>query len=300
MKIDLVRKLSPLDRFKYWIRERHQIYRKRQIKQKAPWTDDEILQNYFFTNPYRENDKVTKWFRDNIRNPLKNDPRVLFATVLFRWFNLPETAKRLMGEGSEENLFLDWNEENCLNRLRPLRDKGTKIFTGAYMINSPAGIPKLEAIVDRVDRAKPIVDEIADEGPMSSMEEFHKKLLQIDGMGGFMAYEVVCDLRFTFYLCEAEDIMTWSNPGPGAVRGLYRVLERDFDKTTNSSSPPIPKDWAERTAELLEECNEMLRRLQYPLFEMREVEMSLCETDKYERLLWNEGRSKRRYNGTGN
>jgi hypothetical protein len=32
-------------------------------------------------------------------------------------------------------------------------------------------------------------------------------------------------------------------------------------------------------------------------FEMREVEHNLCEWDKAERLLWGDGRSKRRYNG---
>ena len=47
----------------------------------APWTDDRILRDYYFTNVYRELDKTTVWFRENVRDPLRDDPRVIFATV---------------------------------------------------------------------------------------------------------------------------------------------------------------------------------------------------------------------------
>ena len=59
MKVSLVRKLSPTEQFLYWFKERHQIYLKRQRGEPPPWTDDEVLQSYYFTNPYREHDKTT-------------------------------------------------------------------------------------------------------------------------------------------------------------------------------------------------------------------------------------------------
>src|SRR4051812_37444375 len=94
-----VKKLSPIDRFTYWISERHNIFKKRRAGKPAPWTDDEILQGYFFTNPYRENDKTTAWFRERVRNPLRDSHHVIMATVIFRWFNLISTGEMLHRRG---------------------------------------------------------------------------------------------------------------------------------------------------------------------------------------------------------
>src|SRR5262245_1677713 len=95
MNTEDVKKLPPLGIFLYWVRERHQIHLRRKAGMSPPWTDDEILQSIFFTNPYREHDKTTVWFRENVRDPLRNDPRVLFATIIFRWFNYIPTGEIL-------------------------------------------------------------------------------------------------------------------------------------------------------------------------------------------------------------
>lgn len=308
MKIEDVKKLPPLERFLYWIRERHQIYLRRQVGKEKPWTDDEVLQRNFFTNPYRENDKVTVWFRENIREPLRDDPRVLMATIIFRWFNLPETGELLWkyGDGVDGcmDLLTGWNKKLVLSLLRPLRDKGQKIFTGAFMINSPAGKPKLEAICDRIDTVWKDRDGILNafllpkcfgKDRSLSLKDAHEILTRYEGLGGFMAYEIVCDLRYTYLLENAPDKLTWCNPGPGAIRGVYRILERDFPKGNNASSPPLPKDWTEQTQKLLKTVQSRLSKM--PPFELREVEHSLCEFDKYERLLWGDGRAKRTYPG---
>jgi hypothetical protein len=289
-----VLKLRPLERLLYWIRERHAIYLRRQAGAPKPWTDDEILQNYFFTNPYRENDRTTAWFRTHVRDPLRDDPAVVLATVIFRWFNYIPTAEVLMGGAS--NLLLDWSEPEALARLVPIRDAGGQIFTGAYMVNSPPGEPKLEAICRRITAVWKRGDFLrrrARDWPR--MQLAHEDLLRFDGLGGFGAYEIVCDLRYTRFLEGATDKLIWSNPGPGAIRGLYRVLGREIKNKSNAACPPVPKDWEPRTRELLATMQRELPDL--PPFEMRETEMVLCETDKYVRLLLGEGKSKRRYDG---
>lgn len=292
MKIEDVTKLTPVEQFLYWVGERHKIYLRRQQGQYPPWTDDFILQTNYFTNPYRENDKTTVWYRENIRNPRRDDPSVIFATVAFRWFNWPATGEILLDHGWLDN----WDEQAVVKSLGEFRDHGEKIFTGAFMINSPAGEPKLEAISRRISRVWNDRENLLTLARnWTSMEQAHKHLTRYDGLGGFMAYEIVCDLRYTKWLENATDKSTWSNPGPGAVRGLMRVFGREITNKSNSTSPATPKDYQERTAELLE-----LLRMTYPTmppFEMREVEMSLCEVDKYIRLLKGEGRSKRTYNG---
>lgn len=309
MNVDYVKALPPISRFWYWIKERHQIHLKRKAGKPKPWTDDKVLQTKFFTNPYRENDKVTVWFRENIREPLRNDPRVLFATVAFRWFNLPQTAVWLMDDTLASNpnpeshweyagnLLTNWCPKEAMDRLGYHRERKAQIFTGAYMINSPGGEKKLEAIIRRVNNVWEKRDELLSDivsGP-TSLEWAHGCLTDFDGMGGFMAYEVVCDLRHTYLLEHATDKTTWCNPGPGAVRGLYRILGREFEKGNNSTSPPVPADFLAQCARLLSLSQKMLPHM--PAFEMREIEHSLCEWDKYERVLWGDGKSKRTFKG---
>lgn len=178
------------------------------------------------------------------------------------------------------------------------------MFTGAYMINSPAGKPKLEAIIERItkvwekrERLLSDIETVIRVGGNVPLEYAWRLLLEHDGLGGFMAYEIVCDLRYTYLLENAPDKLTWCNPGPGCIRGLYRLVDEPFPKGNNSTSPPMPKDWQIRMRNLL--LHVQFKFPNFPPFEMREIEHSLCEWDKMERALWKDGKLKRTYNGRG-
>jgi len=290
-----VKKMKPIDRFFYWIKERNKIYLKRKKGIIKPWTDDEVLQNNFFTNPYRENDKTTQWFRKYIRDPLKDSPKVVFATICFRWFNLPHpTGEMLVCEG----LTVKWNEANAKQLLKSLKDRGDRLFTGAYMIASSQGVPKYVNICDRLtevwNNRHWMMGEL---GADCSLENFQDTFVQFDGLGSFMAYEIVCDLRHTDILKDAYDVNTWCNVGPGATRGLYRIHEVPFDTDSNSYQLPPLENELDFITDLLDQANSSKSLWDLPIFELREIEHSLCEWDKYERVLWDQGRSKRKYKG---
>ena len=129
--------------------------------------------------------------------------------------------------------------------------------------------------------------------------------MRYEYLGGFMAYEVITDLRHTYLLENAPDIMTWCNLGPGAKRGIGRVLfPQDWNDRLRSSGGkvdskttfPVPEDWEELLGQLMEELQNLLPD-NFPVLEMRDIEHSLCELDKYDRVLFNQGPMKRRYNG---
>lgn len=302
MTVDKVRDLEPLGRFLYWIRERHEIYKRRLAGRPPPWTDDTILQTVFFTNPYRENDKVTVWFRTNVRDPLKNDPRVLLATVIFRWFNLPSTARVLTGvggPGGKGDLLTNWDESEAVRRLGAVRERGEPVFTGAYLIKGKQGIGKVESVcgcISNVWRDRDRLVRVAEQA--TTMREVWAALTEYDHLGGFMSYEIVCDLRYTYLLMRATDVLTWCHPGPGATRGLMRLagvtrLPKNKKGVQKRGGFRPPDDWQDRMQELRLEAEQ---RLCLPL-EMREIEHSLCEWDKYERVLWDDGSPKRYYKG---
>ncbi len=226
---------------------------------------------------YREHDRTTVWFRKHVREPLRDDPAVILATVIWRWFNYIPTGD-VLGSGPS-NLLLDWSEAEALSRLRPIHDAGGQFVTGAFMVNSPGGKPKLEELCRRITRVwnhrKFLIPRASE---WTTMQLAHSEFRNFEGIGGFGAYEIVCDLRYTRFLDHATDKIIWCNPGPGAIRGLSRLLGREIKNKSNASCPPVPRDWEPQTRKLLALMQREL--LDLPPFEMREVEHSLCETDR--------------------
>ena len=267
-----------------------------------PWTASKVLQSFFFTNPYRENDKVTVWFRENIREPMRDDPRVIFATICFRWFNLPKTGEMLIGSGigKKDCLLTNWQETRAVKELQHLNKEGP-VFTGAFMVkagNGPPGckIPNVcrsmtEVWNDRDNLLSVIKRDVR-------IERMVSEICRYPNLGNFLGYEVASDLRWTWVLENASDILTWANPGPGAMRGLNRLEggkpgldHRGFIIRHTYVEDPIGK-----MNKLMDILNKRLKFM--PKFEMREAEHICCEFDKYERALWEDGgRMKRRYPG---
>lgn len=273
-----------LERFLYWIEERHNVYRRREVlKQPAPWTDDPIMAGTFFTNPYRENDKTTAWFKNNMRGILKDQPEVFFATVAFRRFNSVQTGQILL----EEGLHLKWNEAKAYKLINEkIVKKGMPYLSGAYMIFAPKDSNKLEHLCrlnqDVYTQREAHVRRME---KMQTLEEGWRYLLNFSNVGPFIAYEWITDLRHTYLFDKALDTMTWCAFGPGAKRGLNRLL-------TGTPERNMPPNAIKHAVALLEIVQKRLNKM--PKFELREVEQSLCEFDKYERVR-DGGKPKRWY-----
>ena len=291
-------------------RERHRVWLHRQKRVRPhpvregegmTWTPDPILQKYRFTNVFRELDKTTVWFRKNIREPMRGDVRVMLATVAFRWFNKIETARELMC--GERDLFRGWSSGHA---REVLRRSGPPWVTGAYIIKTPDGMDKLDGVLWCIDmfcckrntfRGKKMswvdVAVALRDGPGEfSLQEVHDWLCQSPFLGPFMAYEIVTDLRHTDLLHKAPDIMTWANPGPGARRGLARVHDIGHDAFKNTPSAKLN----EMMARLLDQSRMQAHwPRDWPRWEMREVEHTLCEFDKYERVRLGQGRPRGRF-----
>ena len=274
-----------LDLYFYWIHERETIRMNKEVEQKPPpWTDDPILQKFKFCQVFREDDRTTRWFRTHIRDPLCDTPEVLMATVIFRWFNFIETGRTLV----RHNLHLEWDRKKAIEEIT----KQDKWVTGAYIVKTPNRMDKVTGVAECIshmwsDREK-LVDQIL---ATESLEKSWNILREYPYMGPFMAYEVITDLRHTYLLRNAEDILTWANAGPGAMRGLNRLAGRDLDFSRRSHP------WNEEMRNLWEISRERLNPnlIDLDQFEMREIEGGLCEFDKYSRILNEEGRTRSVY-----
>lgn len=274
-----------LDLYFYWIHERETIrINKEVLRHEPPWTDDPILQKFKFCQVFREEDRTTRWFKRHIRNVWRDDPEVLMATVIFRWFNFIETGRTLV----RHNLHIEWDRKKAIEEIT----KQDKWVTGAYIVKTPNRMDKVTGVAECIshmwsDREK-LVDQIL---ATESLEKSWEILRDYPYMGPFMAYEVITDLRHTYLLRDAKDILTWANAGPGAMRGLNRLAGRDLDFSRRSHP------WNDEMRELWEISRERLNSnlIDLSRFEMREIEGGLCEFDKYSRILNEEGRTRSVY-----
>ena len=254
--------------------ERHNIFIRKEINNEPyPWSNDSILTEYSFCNVYRELDRVTIWIRENWREPYADHPNLPFAMAMARQINWPDTLEEI-------GFPIEWRPDHVKTIMQERMAKKQKVYTGAYMLTGTLGGTKIEQTVDKI--LTPLYAKFPCD--FSSLENSWKSFLPYAGFSDFMSYEVVTDLRHTKWLEKAPDIMTWANPGPGAMRGLNRIFGR-------------PLDSKQKKPFFIQEMRDLLALLNNTplLLEMRDIEHCLCEFDKYERTRLGQGRPRSRY-----
>lgn len=308
-----------------FIQERYRIFLKKQAGEPYPWTEDDILGYYKFTNVFREDDATTVWFRENVRDPLSEKEDIILATTVFRWFNRITSGEALFKQDELTNHSSAYEQFKATGDGQVLKDTLQRFIgphgpfvTGAYIIKTPNGVTKLHGVCWALqeflkeefslefgahtgERHKKIVgwreawNIMTDPDYVVSLENAWDWLRKFSYLGDFMAYELVSDLRFTSALRRAPDILTWANAGPGAMRGLNRLYGRKL----NFSQKKV--NWNKEMHELLilSRQKENWPWTDVRPLEMREIEHSLCEFDKYTRVDKGEGKPRGVYKHNG-
>lgn len=288
---------SNTDGFFRFINLRHRIYCSYARGKPWPWTNNSILQTYSFTNVYRDLDAVSKHLKravlDRYRPWRKSKASELVSDIFtYRFFNWPDTYK-LLGPLRGDH----WDEDKAKKILAEAMARGEKIFTGAYIVSNndngrASKRPKIDLYCEAITKvrrlAPKIVKIIREHRTLKATTHFIEAKVPLCGM--FVAYEIASDLRWTPLLQNAADISTWANAGPGARRGLNRMNGRALKSKPSSET-------------LLREMRGLLKESQKPgrlgdhmrPLEMRDVEHSLCEFDKYLRVKNGEGKPRARY-----
>lgn len=289
--------------FIHWITERWSILKKREAGQPKPWTTDEVLATEYFCNINREDDKVTKWIRENIKwgkseiNPTTGLSTACtgadFAACMTaaRLFNLPET---LADFGMPFNDMTDWEWlEHLQNVVDDRKFEEKKVWNGAYIVSTHGkkmdkGAYCIQIIKDVYHNWEKTVGELRFSDPIL-LHKAHQALMEIHGISSFMAAQIIADMKNTvghpFY--HARDKFQFCAPGPGSLRGLSWFWET---KVTNKSFHEyIQRAYQEIEFELPDDVLEIL--------DMQNLQNCFCEYDKYMRVRTGVGRSKRHYNG---
>lgn len=266
--------------------ERHHIYLRRQRGEPYPWTEDEILRTYKFTNVFRQLDRGTVHLTTQIETHSLSLDETLFNVLTYRMYNRVETQVYL-------GWIREWNEETKKRWL----SAPSPAFTSAHMTVGKEFEDKKVTYArtwDEVWRDLPILTEYLKTSPTMEMAFKRLRAQKYFGIGPFIAYEIICDLRFTAIGWHWKDITTWANIGPGCRRGLQRL---GLTPTVNSLRYLYKEAlYNPHTIGPHIVCHsEFCLNPTPPPFELREIEHCLCEFDKYERARLGEGRPKAVY-----
>lgn len=255
---------------RYWIRERENIRRAKTRGESKPWSLDPVFQATYFCNVHREDDRVTRWIRENYTPDLFGEFYEV-AIVAARLFNWPDTLEWIKFQ------LIPMNYRDLHKALTILQVNKKKIWGGAYLITTHGRkMSKIDYCVETLETAHNLL-------PLTgrTLEECYHQLRKIPGIGSFLAAQILADLKNTkdHKLQNAEDWFSFSAPGPGSLRGLswfheYRVTESNYHEAIQDAAFVL--DWPD--------C-------------MQDLQNCFCEYDKYCRVLTGTGRSKRKYAG---
>lgn len=278
--------------FFYWVYERQNIwYNRFFLKKNAPWTEDEILRIYKFTNVYRELDYNSQWLIRNVIQNTKNKMNMLWKILVFRYFNKPELFEFMGGVPSYEK----YNAEVFENYVLKFREKYGRPFTNAYLINPPKKQSEKKLGIDRfycfhIERLHTNMVELwmvykKSKEPKQLIKWFIKNMKCVSN---FMAYEFYCDLCYTHWFKFGEN--DFVNVGPGAKAGIELI----FPITR------IRKNWVSKLEFLQRNADYYLKKFGFEDFKyyngkkltLRCIEHSLCEFFKYWKQIHKVGKQR--------
>lgn len=277
--------------------ERHRITVRRKKGMPKPWTDDPILRDFKFTNIFREEDRHTVVLREAFRGNKKlarlEPGEFVFNVILWRWFNWIPTWDVFKRLSPPDGFFRRWEPARVAKALHARTEAGFSVWTNAYLVRGVWGQSKIDSAVQALTPIwKERVRLALELRESASLEWATQRLQQFFLVGPFNAYEFVTDLRHTPILEHATDILTWANPGPGAYRGLRRIWPTPVNTREKRIDAMRDLLVRQRAGQITVPNIELL-----PPMEMRDIEHSLCEFDKYWRVKSGDGKTRCLYNG---
>jgi hypothetical protein len=160
--------------------------------------------------------------------------------------------------------------------------RGDKVFNAAYIVSTNGkAMSKITFVLELADAARHL-----NLLPPYSLGAVYEALRTVKGLGaGFLAGQIIADLKYTPRLEGANDWNTWCSPGPGSLRGLNRLCGES-----------VTARWDE--VSFVMRVNDVRKKLEGDgiTLHAQDVQNCLCEFDKYVRALEG-GRPKQSYPG---
>jgi hypothetical protein len=259
---------------------RQQVFHRRVAGDHPPWTDDPVIANYRFTNAYRASDRVSQFLvREVLYSGEEAPDEVFFRAMLFKIFNRIDTWQALRARMGVIS-WRDYNFEAYAVALDEIMARGSRIYSGAYIMPSPAmGCARkhrnhlllLEQML-HTEAPKKIM-----EAP--SLEAVFRILLGYPSLGPFLAFQFAIDLNYSA-LCSFSE-MDYVVAGPGARDGIRKC----FSDTAGLNHEDVIRAVTERAAEEFARLDLHFDDLWGRSLQLVDCQNLFCEVDKYSRVM---------------
>ena len=269
----------------YWrfAAERQKIFFKKLENAQIPWTDDQILSTYKFTNAYRASDRTSQYL---IRNVIYRDDlpasvnEVFFRIMIFKLFNKIATWELLENKiGSI--IYAEYSFERYDKVLTEARKAEQTIYSAAYIM--PSGGTTFGHTAKHRNHLKLIELMMADELPhkLADTPNMHKGfdlLREYPTLGDFLAYQFITDVNYSEITHFSE--MDFVIPGPGALDGIRKC----FLDLGGLNEPEIIKFMADIQESEFERLGLDFQSLWGRKLQLIDCQNLFCEVDKYARM----------------
>lgn len=271
----------------YWTfaSERQNIFMKKVQGCDYPWTNDEILKKYKFTNAYRASDRVSQFLIRNVIYSFNgSEEDLIFRIILFKIFNKIDTWNYLKDKVGDIN-YRSYSRNIYSNIFHELYANGKRIYSGAYIMASGkkefGNERKFENHLDLLELM--LNDNIALKiCKCKSLKELYELLLSYPTLGSFLAYQYAIDINYS-NLCNFDE-MEFVVAGPGAKSGIKKC----FKDTSNLTDSDIIRFMAENQEREFEKRNLDFKYLWGRKLQLIDCQNIFCETDKYARVAYPE------------
>ena len=266
----------------YWrfAAERHAVFERRVAGRSWPWTGDPVLQTFKFCNVFRAADRVSQYL---IREVAYHDEECssedrFFQVVAFRLFSKVSTWEAVREHLGHHPTLRDLVDGSFTEALEFARHRNRRLYTGAFILCAANSYNQPSKYLNHVEllRHMCVTDRLAGQVMQAhSLAMVYALLHQYPLMGDFMSYQLATDLNYSVLINFSENEFT--QPGPGALRGLRKVFRSLGDYT-----PAETIQWiVERQEEEFERLELRFNGLWGRRLHAIDCQGLFCETDKY-------------------
>ncbi|MFB6204011.1 MAG: nucleotide kinase domain-containing protein [Candidatus Nanohaloarchaea archaeon] len=288
--------LQRLPEFWNFVAERQRVWKRRIEGEEPPWTDNEILQNYRFTNVYRELDPGTQYAIQEIMARDEPARDRAFNVMVYRLIGRSETHEDLgfLRPGRFDRSAFE-------SALKERREEGP-VFTGAYLVSGYSGYESS----DKVENVSKIFEEVAESFDRTwerienagRLKDVYEIIRELPGFGNFLSYQVTVDLLYengdgSILPFNQND---WAKAGPGAKKGLELLADNPGKKERLEIMR-----WLTRN----QQCQFDTHGIEFDYVKdgdglrktlsLADIQNCLCEFYKYHKIENDKGRARRKF-----
>lgn len=265
----------------YWFlaAERQSMFFRRVSGAPAPWTDDDTLARYRFTNAYRASDRVSQYLLQRVIYDRDRDVHdTVLRVLLFKIFNRIDTWEHLVASAGEPDVS-SFDSAAYARILDRRFYAGERLYSAAYIMPSP----KL-GFLRKHHNHLALIDGLIADGTLArlasaaSLEELYLNLLRVPSFGAFLAFQYAIDLNYSPHFDFEE--MDFVVAGPGAIRGIAKC----FEDTGGLTPEEIVARMAAAAEEFLKEEPRPFEDLGGRPLQLIDCQNLFCEVDKYARV----------------